>query len=77
MVTCKQIICSEKHFKNCRLVMQTNNRCTRIKRWNVMERKIMTDLIDELKADEQVVHWHEINENTAKTSIISQQVAER
>ncbi|WP_353759761.1 hypothetical protein [Bacillus pumilus] len=42
-----------------------------------MERKIMTDLIDELKADEQVVHWHEINENAAKTSIISQQVAER
>lgn len=37
----------------------------------------MTDLIDELKADEQVVHWHVINENAAKTSIISQQVAER
>ncbi len=30
-----------------------------------MERKIMTDLIDEIKADEQVVHWHEINENAA------------
>ncbi|MGE6629577.1 hypothetical protein [Bacillus sp. NPDC077027] len=39
-----------------------------------MKRKTMTDLIEELKADEQVVHWHDINKKAAQTSPIPQQV---
>lgn len=42
-----------------------------------MKKKTMNELIEELKKDEQVEHWHEIEAKPAQTSPVPERVDDR